>query len=147
MELAERLRSSFLDTDEMVEADTHKSISDIFIEDGEEHFRSLEFDALSRALRSDGVVALGGGACIPDAAQELLRDTSAPIIFLNISLAAVSSRVGFDKARPLLAINPRSKWQELMEKRRPIYEELASLTITVDEMSVDEIVKEIVEFV
>ena len=66
------------------------------------------------------------------------------VIFLDISLKEVSSRVGFDSARPLLAINPRSQWQNLMEARRPIYQRLADITILVDGKSVDAIVEEIV---
>ena len=145
MELAHRLGTSFLDTDEMVEGEAKKSVSEIFLDEGEERFRELESDALAQALDSDGIVALGGGACVAESAQAQLRNTKAPIVFLNISLSAISSRVGFDKARPLLAINPRSKWQELMEKRRPIYEGLATTTITVDGRTVDDLVTEIME--
>ncbi|MEY3769636.1 MAG: hypothetical protein RL390_500, partial [Actinomycetota bacterium] len=63
----------------------------------------------------------------------------------DISLSAVSPRVGFDSARPLLMVNPRQKWAELMNARRPIYESLADLKIDVSEKSVEEIVSEIVE--
>ena len=142
--LAHRLNSTFTDTDLMVEERTGRTISEIFVEDGEPAFRKLEGDALRDALKTDGVLALGGGACTSSEAQGLIQGAKAIVIFLDISLKEVSSRVGFDSARPLLAINPRSQWQNLMEARRPIYQRLADITILVDGKSVDAIVEEIV---
>ena len=62
---------------------------------------------------------------------------------MDISISAVSSRVGFDTARPLLMVNPRQKWSELMKLRRPTYEALADLTIEVSNLSVEEVVSKI----
>ena len=142
-ELAKALNTPFIDTDRVIEERSGKSVSDIFIEDGETAFRAKEEDVLIETLKNDGVLALGGGACVSERAQDALRKSGAQIIFLDISLAEVSKRVGFDQARPLLALNPRTKWQELMEKRRSIYESLASKHILVDGKSVSDIVSEI----
>ena len=61
--LAERWASAFRDTDDDVEAADGRTISDIFVESGEGHFRALEGEAVDRALRDhDGVLAVGGGA-------------------------------------------------------------------------------------
>ena len=90
-----------------------------------------------------GVLSLGGGAVINDEVQKSLRDSEATKIFLDISLAAVASRVGFDTARPLLMVNPRQKWSELMKSRRPTYEALADLTIDVSELSLEEVISKI----
>ena len=62
------------------------------------------------------------------------------IIFLDVSLATAAPRVGFNRDRPLLLGNPRAQWQALSDQRRPIYEKLATLSIKVDDMSVDEII-------
>jgi len=59
---------------------------------------------------------------------------------LDVSLATAAPRVGFNRDRPLLLGNPRAQWQALSDKRRPIYEELATHSIKVDDMNVDEIV-------
>jgi shikimate kinase len=66
------------------------------------------------------------------------------VVFLDISLAAAAPRVGFNRDRPLLLGNPRAQWQSLNEARRPIYQKLASLSIKVDDMSVDQIVEEVI---
>jgi shikimate kinase len=62
---------------------------------------------------------------------------------LDVSLATAAPRVGFNRDRPLLLGNPRAQWQSLNEIRRPIYEKLASMSIKVDDMSVDQIAGEI----
>ena len=66
-------------------------------------------------------------------------------VFLDISLSAVAPRVGFNTERPLLLVNPRQKWQELMVARRPIYESLADITIDVSNLEVEKIISQIVE--
>lgn len=145
-EVARRLNCSFADTDQLIEADQGKSISEIFIEDGEPHFRLVEESIVIDALLAEeGVLSLGGGAVTNDATRRAIASNAAKKIFLDISLSAVSPRVGFDSARPLLMVNPRQKWAELMNARRPIYESLADSKIDVSEKSVEEIVSEIVE--
>lgn len=144
-ELAKILDCEFTDTDELIETDQGKSISEIFVEDGEAHFRLVEESVVIDALREcQGVLSLGGGAITSVATQDVLRSSSAKKIFLDISLSAVSPRVGFDKARPLLMVNPRQKWSELMNERRPIYESLSDLSIDVSDLEVSEIVSRIV---
>ena len=145
-EVAKRLHCSFADSDQLIEADQGKSISEIFIEDGEPHFRLVEESIVIDALLAEeGVLSLGGGAVTNDATRRAIASNAAKKIFLDISISAVSPRVGFDSARPLLMVNPRQKWAELMNARRPIYESLADLKIDVSEKSVEEIVSEIVD--
>lgn len=144
-EIAKELNCDFADTDELIEADQGKSVSEIFVEDGEPHFRLVEESVVIDALiEQSGVLSLGGGAVMNDEVQKSLKSSSAKKIFLDISLAAVSPRVGFDNARPLLMVNPRQKWSELMNIRRPTYESLADLSIDVSDKSVSEICSEII---
>lgn len=143
-QLARELNVDFADTDQLIEADQGKSVSEIFIEDGEPHFRLVEESIVIDALRDEsGVLSLGGGAVMNGEVQKSLRDSKATKIFLDISLAAVASRVGFDTARPLLMVNPRQKWSELMNSRRPTYEALADLTIDVSELSLEDVISKI----
>ena len=92
----------------------------------------------------DGILSLGGGAPLSDMAQSLLKSMSIAKVYLDVSLATAAPRVGFNRDRPLLLNNPRGAWQELMEKRRPIYEELATHIVKVDERAPKDIVDEIV---
>ena len=139
--LAEKLDLQFRDTDLVIEERSGKSVSDIFLEDGEDEFRVLEKKVLrDELLTDDTVLALGGGAPISVDAQSALRAIASPVIYLDISLAAVAPRIGFNRDRPLLLHNPRGQWQTLMEARRPIYESIADVIIDVNEKTETEIV-------
>jgi len=144
--IAKRLDIAFRDTDQVVEEETGRTVSDIFLEDGEDAFRLLEKGVLRNELLSDGtVLALGGGAPISIDAQSALRAIASPVVYLDISLATVAPRIGFNRDRPLLLHNPRGQWQTLMEARRPIYESIADTVIDVNTKSETEIVDEILE--
>jgi shikimate kinase len=142
--LAKKMKVKFADTDALIEAQLDKKISDRFVDLGEPVFRTEELIVLAEVLQSDnGVVSLGGGAPISAQAQELLRNSGATVIFLDISLGKAAARVGFNRDRPLLLGNPRAQWNELMSSRRPIYESLATAVIPVDDRSVNEICADI----
>lgn len=142
--LAKKMKVKFADTDALIEAKLEKKISDIFVDLGEPYFRTQELLILAEVLESDcGVISLGGGAPISEAAQNLLRKSGETIIFLDISLGKAAARVGFNRDRPLLLGNPRAQWNELMNSRRPIYESLATAVISVDDRSVNEICADI----
>jgi shikimate kinase len=139
--LAEKLGLAFRDTDHLIEEREEKTVSQIFLDQGEDVFRAIEKKVLRDELLTDGtVLSLGGGAPISIDAQSALRAISSYIIFLDISLSTVVPRIGFNRDRPLLLNNPRGQWQTLMEARRPIYEALADVTINVDDKSEEEIV-------
>lgn len=144
--LAAQWNIPFRDTDHVIEEMSGKSVSDIFLEDGEDEFRILEKKVLRQELLSDEtVLALGGGAPISIDAQSALRAIASPVIYLDISLATVAPRIGFNRDRPLLLHNPRGQWQTLMEARRPIYEAIADTIIDVNDKSESEIVSQILE--
>lgn len=147
-QLARSLNCLFTDTDDIIEMKTGSSISQIFIDQGEPWFRELEVEVVLEAVAEiDGVLSLGGGAPLSQPAQDLLQIISIPIIFLDVSLATAAPRVGFNRDRPLLLNNPRATWQTLMEKRRPIYEALATHIVAVDGLSAKEVAAKIREIV
>jgi shikimate kinase len=141
--LAEQLGGGFRDTDADVEAVAGKAVADIFVDDGEPAFRALERAAVAAALvEHDGVLALGGGAVMDRATQEALATYAAAggvVVFLDVSLAHAAPRVGFNQARPLLVGNPRARWAELMQARRPTYERLATVRVTSDGVTADDV--------
>ena len=63
--LAQKLTIDFIDTDVAIESSYGHKISDIFVDNGEEFFRDLEFKVLGQSLTvKDCVLSLGGGAPI-----------------------------------------------------------------------------------
>ncbi|MFE5833176.1 shikimate kinase [Streptomyces sp. NPDC056488] len=136
--LAERLGAPYRDTDADIVAAEGREISDIFVEDGEEHFRALERDAVARAVAGhEGVLALGGGAVLDAGTRELLAGL--PVAYLSMDVEEAVRRVGLNTARPLLAVNPRRQWRELMEARRHLYTEVARVVVATDDRTPDEV--------
>lgn len=123
--LADLLDLPLHDTDAAIEAAQGRSISDIFVEDGEPAFRALERAEVARAVADEhGVIAVGGGAPVdPGTEQVLLGET---VVFLDVGIADAAGRVGFDRSRPLLAVNPRASWVRMMNDRRPVYERVST---------------------
>jgi shikimate kinase len=143
--LARRLKRPFFDTDSMIEVKSQKKIGEIFVDQGEDEFRKIEFTVLQDVLQTpDSVISLGGGAPIKEQSQALIASSSVFVVFLDISLASAAPRVGFNRDRPLLLGNPRAQWQTLNEIRRPIYQSLATMSIKVDDMKVEDIVSQII---
>jgi len=142
--LAKAMDVEFADTDALIEEDQGKSVSQIFVDDGEPHFREVEERICCAALlESSGVLSLGGGAVLTPSVAQAIRDSGSEVIFLDVSLAVAAPRIGFNRDRPLLLNNPRQQWQRLMDARRPVYESLATTKIEVENRSVNQIVKEI----
>ena len=141
--VAERLGLASRDTDDDVEAAAGASVSDVFVERGEEGFRAMERVAVAAALAEhDGVLALGGGAVLDQGTRELLHGRT--VVFLDVGIKDAASRIGFNRDRPLLLGNPRAQWLRLMEARRPVYEELATVRVDTDGRSADEVADAVV---
>lgn len=142
--LGQKLSTHFADTDVLIEKQSGLRVSEIFLDKGEPFFRELEKEVVLRELTTfDGVLALGGGAVMNSDVEQALRETGDPICFLDVSLSSAAPRIGFNRDRPLLVGNPRAKWQELMNVRRPIYESLATLTVSTDSGTPSQIAQEI----
>ena len=145
--LAKRTGKRYVDTDKVIEERAGKSIAEMFLEDGEKHFRTVESDVVLRTLEGkDEIVALGGGSVLSEVIQEKLKKFS-PIIYLEVSISNAAPRVGFNRERPLLLGNPRAQWLALMEVRRPIYESLATFKVSTDNKKPDEVSTDILELV
>ena len=140
--LAKEIATEFIDSDSEIERITGKKISDIFVEEGEAVFRKTEVEVVTALLDGfEGVIALGGGAPINTQIQETLTGVEFPVIFIDVSISQAANRIGFNKDRPLLLINPRQQWMNLMSERRPIYEKLASQTVNSDSQKPHEVAK------
>jgi shikimate kinase len=144
--LSKELSMPFIDSDSEIEKAAGKTISEIFVDDGEQVFRKMEVEIVSKLLTDfTGVIALGGGAPITLETQQKLESIDFPIIFIDVSISQAATRVGFNKDRPLLLINPRQQWLNLMNDRRPIYERLASEIVSSDNKKPVEVAKIISE--
>lgn len=136
--LAQTWGVTYRDTDSDVETAQGRSIADIFLDDGEDHFRTAEREAVHRALAEhDGVLALGGGAVLDEGIQQALAGHA--VVFLDVGLADATTRVGLARSRPLLVGSPRRQWQLLMDARRPIYERLAAAVVSTNGLTPEQV--------
>jgi len=146
-QLGRILDCQVVDTDSVIEKKSGKTISEIFVEDGETKFREIERQVvLDEIKNSESVLALGGGSVLNAEVAQSLRDNSVPVIYLEVSISQAAPRVGFNNDRLLLTMNPRQQWLALMEVRRPIYEGLASFKVNTDNRKPAEVAAEIAGF-
>jgi shikimate kinase len=141
--VASALGLTLVDTDVEVEQAAGKSIGDIFVDHGEPHFRGLERIAVSTALTThDGVLAVGGGAVLDESTREQLR--SHRVVFLDVSVANAAARIGLNRDRPLLLGDVRGKLRRLLAERRPLYEEVATVTVSTDDREPAEVAGDVI---
>ncbi|MBT2389977.1 shikimate kinase [Streptomyces sp. ISL-1] len=142
--LAERLGVPYRDTDADIVAAHGREIADIFVDEGEAYFRGLEKQAVRVAVAEHrGVLALGGGAILDDSTRELLAGL--PVVYLSLDVEEAVRRVGLNQARPLLAVNPRRQWRELMDARRHLYTEVARIVVATDDRTPEEVAQAILD--
>ena len=143
--LAEHLGTTFVDVDAVIEAEAGKSITEIFAEDGESAFRTMEEVTTKRLLANPGVLSLGGGAVLSATTRAALRDQY--VVWLQVSVPVAMKRVGMDKARPLLLGNVRGRLVTLLKERIPLYAEVATEVVDTNERTPSEVVASIVSAV
>ena len=142
--LAKLLNLDFIDSDKEIERVTGRKISEIFVEDGEDFFRKIELSTVKELLNNfNGVISLGGGAPINSEIQAILQNGNFEVIFLDVSISQAANRIGFNKERPLLLVNPRQQWIKLMNDRRSIYENVSNQYLLTDSKKPAEAAEEI----
>ncbi|MFE0136566.1 shikimate kinase [Streptomyces sp. NPDC059037] len=142
--LAERLGTAYRDTDADIVAAQGREIADIFVDEGEPYFREVERDAVRAALAEhEGILALGGGAILDESTRALLA--SQPVVYLSMDVEEAVKRTGLNVARPLLAVNPRKQWRELMDARRHLYAEVARAVVATDDRTPEEVAQAVLD--
>jgi shikimate kinase len=140
--LAAELGVALRDTDADVETALGMTVSDIFIERGEDVFRAAEHAAVTTALAEHpGVVALGGGSVVDARTRAALAGHT--VVFLDVDLHDAAQRVGLARDRPLLIESPRARLSAQLRERRPFYEEVATVVVPTAGRTPAEIVDEV----
>jgi shikimate kinase len=140
--LAARWSAEMRDTDRDVEATAGKEIAEIFVDEGEEHFRALERAAVVEALDAHrGVLALGGGAVLHPETRAALRGHR--VVFLSVGLSDAVKRVGLGVGRPLVLGNVRARVKALLDERLPVYTSVAAFTVDTDGRTPEDVAAEV----
>jgi shikimate kinase len=139
--LAKKLGWKFVDLDEEIERREKRTIADIFREQGEPHFRSLERQYLNELSSSKkAVIALGGGAFV-DAVNREVAEKTGLTVWLKASFPEIVARVKMDGTRPKFA--NRAQAEQLYQRREPFYA-LAKVHVLTDEGTPDSAADEII---
>lgn len=153
--LAEALNCPFHDTDQLIEKQQARTISEIFADDGEAFFRDLESQLLETlpALAADGkhlVLATGGGFPIYNDNLRRMRQLGS-VVALSAPIEVLVQRVKENKNRPLLAVaagedvdaHLHQRLSQLVSARSSVYAQ-AGYKIDTSGLKPDEVAHEII---
>lgn len=148
--LAEALNCPWIDSDREIERQAGKTIAQIFAEDGEPAFRDFEERIIAElCMKPELILATGGGAVMRENTRKVLRD-SGPVLWLTASPETILRRMTADEttktSRPSLTNLPAlDEIRHLLELREPMYRDCATMEITTELCSPEEIVKQLLE--
>jgi len=118
--LASRLNVPFIDTDDLIETMTGRSIPDIFHDDGEERFRSIENEVIASLPPADAIVSTGGGVvCNSKNMEHLHRDSTIVLLFADID--TIEKRLLKKPRPPLTSLTLHEEIAAMMDRRRQNY--------------------------
>jgi shikimate kinase len=138
--IAARLGWSFLDVDDVIEAEAGVTIAEIFARHGEAAFRKQEQETIARLAAGDSLVlALGGGAIEHEATRALLLTTPGTLlVHIEVELATTLQRcLGTEQTRPILA--DQANLASRYARRMPLYR-TAHISIPVDTLTPHQVV-------
>jgi len=139
--LAARLDRPLLDTDELVEASTGRTVREIWVTDGEPAYRVLEADVLADALAAPtpSVIAAAGGIVLGERNRVALKASDAYVVWLLADVDVLLQRVRNGGHRPLLDDDPEGTLRRMFVQREALYREVASAIVSVDHRSVNDV--------
>lgn len=134
--LAKKLGRPFQDTDEILESLYEKkegkrlTFREIYVRHGRGYFENLEEEAIREAFNGEGKVISFGGGSITTADAKGLKLDNAIFIYLTASPDVLFNRIVANGIPAFFTTeDPRSSFDSLLEKRRPIYEKYADITV------------------
>lgn len=137
--LGEKLETSFTDTDYFIEKKESLSISKMFSLYGEQYFRDLETNSLTKI--ESRIIATGGGVIERKENIETMRKNGF-VIFLDVPFSEICRRLKNDTTRPLWN-QDIEKSKVLFNNRLPKYKKAAHYIVNTIGKEKDEIVSEI----
>lgn len=147
--VAERLGRRFVDSDQLVEARTGRTVREIFEADGEPAYRVLETEALVEALADPDplVIAAAGGAVLRPENRAALERSGAFVVWLRADPAVLAARVHVGDHRPLLGDDPAAALRRLLPERADRYAQVADATVETGGVPAAAVVEQVLDLV
>jgi 5-deoxy-5-amino-3-dehydroquinate synthase len=145
--VAARLGRRLVDSDELIEARTGRTVRQIWEADGEAAFRALETEALLEALagREPLVIAAAGGVLLREENRDALKRSGATVVWLRADPAVLAERATRSQHRPLLDGDPVAAMNRLLPEREPMYRAAAELVVDTDRLDLHAVTGRVVE--
>jgi len=152
--LANTLGWNFFDLDKLIEEKEGKKIREIFENQGEDYFRSLEKKILKEVLNLNNyIIALGGGTIADTENLDLIKKNGL-LVYLRSSPEETYKRLRFKRDRPTFLFDDEEpskekfleKINELSEKREKYYSK-AHVTIDTDKIRIGQTVDKLASLV
>ena len=143
--LSKKLNFEFIDTDNIIEENEKKTISEIFKDNGEKYFRDIEEIISIKSLKlNNKVIALGGGGYINPAIRKCTVQRCISF-WLSWKNETIINRIQHSKKRPLAMKMSNIELDKLINKRSTMYN-LSDYKINCDRLDKKQIVKKILNF-
>ena len=144
--LANKYGLSKIDLDAYIEQKEHTSLADLYSSTPEEVIRGKETKYLRKVINKDyRVISLGGGVVLKEENMDLIREKGI-VILLTARPDTIASRIKNDRSRSLIGENMDLDYiANLMSQREQDFQNVADLTISTDDKTIEDICKEIVE--
>jgi shikimate kinase len=139
--LARKLHRPLLDSDELIEERTGRTVREIWSSDGEAAFRAIETETLLAMLADTepAVVAAAGGVVLAEANRSALAASDAHVVWLLANVELLVTRVKNGVHRPLLDDDPEGMLRQMYTDRESLYTEVADAVVSVDHRSINEV--------
>jgi shikimate kinase len=132
--LSQQLDYHFIDTDVLIESCQHRSVAEIFVEQGEAAFRRMETEVAQELCQQDGLVIATGGKLLLDPANRECLGRNGRIFCLTADSDEIVRRLNKPHSRakrPLLSDpDPEQRIRELFEQRAAEYSRFEQINTT-----------------
>ncbi|HUR45451.1 MAG TPA: shikimate kinase [Candidatus Saccharimonadales bacterium] len=141
--VASHLHFNFVDTDELIESRTGKTIADIFTQAGETVFRQIEKQVVAEISHYKKTVLSTGGGLAANAENFGSIKQHSLVICLWASPEVIWERVRTQTHRPLLQdADPLARIKKLLAQREPFYRQ-ADVLVNTEMRSVKEVAQHV----
>lgn len=148
--LAERVNLPFWDADCEIEAQTGRTIAEIFAESGEPGFRDVEEQVLETLCREHprSVLATGGGAVLRSSSRRRIRDHGL-VVWLRARPEELARRIAHDDATaharpPLTQAGVIDEIEHVLAERAALYAEVANFAVDATDAAPEDVANAIV---
>lgn len=133
---------SFCDIDRMVERSMHASIDQIFEKHGEQAFRNQELLELKKLMTRKSLLVSSGSGIVEHPQSRALMKQIGVVVFLDGALEDSLRQIQRADRRPDMGSGTHEELKALYNKRRPLYEQLADITISIRNKDFSEVAQE-----